>query len=133
VSEVLQRTAQYCAKHHTAARMHRTLAAQQLVTHTHSCALWTAQVQCVQQFKDADSEAKRAVQHDAKMAAGLTALCTATADMLVTSEQHVNTCRSVQQRAVADQQLKQHLRSTGTPDLDYLWGIADMYKVCEQQ
>jgi hypothetical protein len=36
----------------------------------------------------------------------------------------------VQQRAVADSLLQQHLL-TEMPDFDYLWGIADMFKVLQ--
>jgi hypothetical protein len=49
--------------------------------------------------------------------------------MLVRSDQQECMCRSVQQMTLADEQLEQHLTSTETPDFDFLWGIADMYKV----
>jgi hypothetical protein len=34
-------------------------------------------------------------------------------------------------RYITDEQLEQHLTSTETPDFDFLWGIADMYKVSD--
>jgi hypothetical protein len=55
-------------------------------------------------------------------------LIEAVADMLVRCDRQECMSRSVQQRAVADALLQQHLL-TEMPDFDYLWGIADMFKV----
>jgi hypothetical protein len=86
------------------------------------------QVECTQYFREADSEANRAEYDDPNMTEGLVPLIEAVADMLVRCDRQECMSRSVQQRAVADSLLQQHLL-TEMPDFDYLWGIADMFKV----
>jgi hypothetical protein len=88
----------------------------------------TPTVECTQYIREADSEANRAEYDDPNMTGGLVALTEAVADMLVRCDRQECMSRSVQQRVVADSLLQQHLL-TEMPDFDYLWGIADMFKV----